>query len=205
VSRTENRVVVRVQRGTLRGQGLEAIIDPSAFDPRWFAEFAELSRAALDAFEAVEKLLDLAARRLVDDFTVEAAVHRELPSSLLVDRTIETVPLDHLQAGIAPSVLGRVAAEASRRNRKSHVTVLITLRLAAHRAVSELERAVREAEPTAEAAYAATTADELIELAERIGFADDEPLGEIWPRLVARVVRVERPKHRLAARESEPA
>jgi hypothetical protein len=200
VKRLENRVQVRVQRGSLYGQGLEKVLSPLIYDPRFFPEFAELTRAAIATFQAVEELLALAARRLLDDFTVAAAANRELPATLLFDRMVEVVPLDELQAGIAPSVLGRAAAEASRRNRKSHVTVLIALRLAAHRAVTELEKAVRADVPTAEAEYAAETADDLLELAERIGFADAQPLVAIWPRLVAGVVQVERLRHHLALR-----
>jgi hypothetical protein len=212
-------------RDSLAEWGLQDVPNPNAC-----GELAELARCAVAAFEAIEALLDQAAERLIDAFAAAARASNEVDPNIIVERAVEIADLADVQAQPVEAALARLANESTRQARRTHATMLINLRLDAHRALHALERAIeasplapeRQAEspevvappdpdraaadsmevaatervevaqPTPERDAAESISRALRELADEVGLGSDQPLARLWPRLVTRVVEVER-------------
>jgi hypothetical protein len=195
MSRYENRVVLQPVRDSLIEYQLGNVLSAEACN---VGELVEPARSAVEAFTAIEELLERASQRLVSDMNGAAAASRVLPRTLTVEPVVRICEPNLQTSEPVGSEVQDAVNDVNLRNYKMHATMIATLRLAAHRGLDALDLAIEAADPGEDRTAAESIRDELLEIARSIGLADERPLERLWPRLVIRTRWVERVKHHAA-------
>jgi hypothetical protein len=163
-----------------------------------------LARAAaqlLTSFaDDTQRVLDFPRELVIVNRAVEIARLDEIDpyAVLVVNGKVQIVPLSEAESDAVAPEIARVANAATRASRNAFRTLALSVRLNVHRTLRELDQAIEAAPPGEDRDHANTIATELLQLAERLGLADDLPLERVWPRLVARLVQIERHRHHAA-------
>jgi hypothetical protein len=200
IARTERKILLKCVRGSLATE-LARLVDPLAC-----GDLAEVVADTTAVFSEVERLLDRAANRLLD-------LLNEPDSTLAVSAAKvddATILLAGLEPGaresrpLSPAFAASVA-DVEQRVERQFRTLSMSMLHAVRRALSDLGDAVAAAYESAERDAAKSVCDDLVALARRARFGEDDqrhPFSQLWPRLVASRVEVERAPHPLAARAS---